>query len=493
MLKKHTLKHRHLLTADGNIRLRYVMIATAFFVAVIWGIVLHDEDNVTQEPLKIADIPAVKVGDKEKSSSVEGFLSFGNVGYDPEQAGNGLRPFYSRIGSRPYFNKPYNWFKTIEVKSGDALGLLFEDTGLKGDDYIAALKALKTEVNPQDIRPGHKLIVSQTRLGTDDTVNSISYVYDSLSSVIVQKDDGEWTALKKEQPLEVKTRAAVTVIENSIYGSLGKAGVPDGIINRMIKAYSWTVDFQRDIWGGEEVELLYETRETADGEYVRSNRLLYANLRLRNKDLPIYLYEKEEGFPNYFEPDGQSIKRALMKTPIDGARLSSGYGMRKHPVLGYNKMHKGLDFAAPTGTPIYAAGDGIVERANRFSSYGNYIRIRHNDTYKTAYAHLNGFAKGIKKGARVKQGQVIGYVGSTGRSTGPHLHYEVHKNGDKVNPHSVDLPLGEQLTRTQLVTFQREIIKRHNQFASITGVRPNQPDVTLPPRKPGELANISNR
>jgi murein DD-endopeptidase MepM/ murein hydrolase activator NlpD len=151
-------------------------------------------------------------------------------------------------------------------------------------------------------------------------------------------------------------------------------------------------------------------------------------------------------------------------------------------------MHKGLDFAAPTGTPIYAAGDGVVERANRFGAYGNYIRIRHNDTFKTAYAHLNGFAKGIRKGTRVKQGQVIGYVGNTGRSTGPHLHYEVIKNGQKVNPHSVDLPLGEEIRGAQLREFQREIAKYNAKFASITGKIPNQQDMLLPPRKPDVVA-----
>ena len=475
-----TVKHRHILSKAGNIRLRYV---AAALVALALVISFFDGSEKSGDHISTsysgAEI-AVMTPVAEAINRV--------IDYDPEEKGNGISPFLTRLGVRPYFDQPYTWTKTHVIEKGDSLGLVMEETGLTGDDYVSALNLMKTKVDPTELRPGHEVVTTLSRTGTTDQVLQVAYVYDSLKSVVVQKDGESWVAETKEQPLELRTRAATTVIENSIYGSLGKAGVPDGIINQMIMAYSWTVDFQRDIWGGEEVELLYETRETEDGKYVRSNRLLYANLRLRDKDLPIYLYEKDPGFPNYFEPNGMSIKRALMKTPIDGARISSGYGMRTHPVLGYRKAHRGLDFAAPTGTPIYAAGDGVVERANRFGAYGNYIRIRHNETYKTAYAHLHGFAKGIRAGARVRQGQVIGYVGSTGRSTGPHLHYEVHKNGDKVNPHSVDLPLGEELKGAQLAKFQKEIAGYNAKFAGITGKMPNQQDIMLPPRKPDVVA-----
>ena len=487
LLNNFAVKHRHLLTSAGNIRLRFVAVLAIFLFAVVLLVSGGGDDN----DLATQNVQTALIDNKRQDAPIitQAVNTVARViDYDPEEAGNGIAPFLTRVGKRPYFNKPYRWTKTHVIESGDALGLVMEETGLSGDDYLAALRAIKEKVDPTDIRPGHKVITTLSRLGHEDNVLQVAYVFDSLKSVVVQQDGDTWSAETIEQPLELKTRAATTTIENSIYGSLGKVGVPDGIINRMIKAYSWTVDFQRDIWGGEEVELLFETKETEDGEYIRSHRLLYANLRLRDKDLPIYLYEKDEGFPNFFEPNGVSIKRALMKTPVDGARISSGFGMRTHPVLGYNKMHKGLDFAAPTGTPIYAAGDGIVERANRFGSYGNYIRIRHNDTFKTAYAHLSRFGKGIKRGTRVKQGQIIGYVGNTGRSTGPHLHYEVIKNGQKVNPHSVDLPLGEEIRGAQLREFQREIAKYNAKFATITGKIPNQQDMLLPPRKPDVVA-----
>lgn len=476
---KLNLKHRHLLTSAGNIRLKYVVGICALFI-LLGGWMFSGDDNQTESYVAtVIETPTAQQPEQATYRKIE----WGE--YDPEIKGQGVTPFLSRIGTRPYFNKPYAWAKTLTVESGDALGLLMEETGLHGDDYVGAMTALKKHVDPTEIKPGHKIQIINSRLGDKDTIKSISYIYDGLTSVQLTNPSGQWIAEKKETPLLPKIRGGVATIENSIYGSMGKAGIPDGIINKMIKAYSWTVDFQRDIWGDEEVEVLYETRESEDGEVVRSSRLLYANLKLRGRDLPIYLFEKDKGFPNYFEPSGQSIRRALMKTPIDGARLSSGYGMRTHPVLGYKKAHKGVDFAAPTGTPIYAAGDGVVQRANRFSSFGNYIKIKHNETYQTAYAHLNGFAKGIRSGTRVKQGQVIGYVGTTGRSTGPHLHYEVHKNGVKVNPHSVKLPLGEQLKGDKLDQFRKVIKERSKAFQSITGVMPGQnSNMVRPTKKP---------
>ncbi len=474
------LKHRHLLTADGNIRLRYIILLVCIFVGL--GAWLFSGDDSEDTPsLEVAE--AIENIQDIPEAVIQQVIEWGD--YDPEVAGQGVAPFMSRMGVRPYFNEPYNYLSTIQVEPGDVLGSLMEQTGLQGDDYISAMKAIKKQVDPTDIRPGHKIIITYEKYKDQTEIKSIAYVYDGLKSVRLTQGDAGWVSELIEKPLKIQTRANRTKIENSIYGSLGKADVPDGIINNMIMAYSWTVDFQRDIWGDEEVEVLYETKESDDGEVVRSHRLLFANLKLRGRDMPIYMFEKDKGYPNYFEPNGQSIKRALMKTPIDGARLSSGYGMRTHPVLGYKKAHKGVDFAAPTGTPIYAAGDGVVKRANRFSSYGNYIKIRHNDTYSTAYAHLNGFAKGVRSGSRVKQGQIIGYVGTTGRSTGPHLHYEVHKNGVKVNPHSVDLPLGEQLRGAQLTEFRKVVAARNRLFESITGFMPGANDnIVIPTRKP---------
>ena len=471
MLQSLILKHRHLLTRSGNIRLRYVaafcLLCTAF---LIWGL----SNNDTHPSQAVAMVSQEDTAEQILSEPIETTKSAINslipsFSDDPEQPGRGIGPYLKRVGLRPYTDTPVTWTSLITVKSGDTLGQLIEQTGLKGDVYFNAMKAIKQHLDPRDIKPGHTITVTYKRTGDQNALEDISYHLDSLRKIVLIRDSsGTINATLSERPVEIKTHATRTRIENSLFADLGKNGVPDGIISKMLKAYSWTVDFQRDIWGGEEVELLYETKETEDGSYVRSNRLLFANLILRDKQMPIYLFEKKDGTENYYEPNGESIRRALLRTPVDGARLSSGFGPRKHPVLGYNKMHKGLDFAAPRGTPIYAAGDGVIERANRFGAYGNYVRIRHNDQYKTAYAHMKGFGKGIRSGVRVKQGQVIGYVGTTGRSTGPHLHYEVLVNGQQVNPQSVDLPIGDKLKGTEMANFKNVLESIRTQYAALT-------------------------
>jgi murein DD-endopeptidase MepM/ murein hydrolase activator NlpD len=196
---------------------------------------------------------------------------------------------------------------------------------------------------------------------------------------------------------------------------------------------------------------------------------LYAQLVLSGRKIPLYRYETADGSVDYYGRDGQSTKKTLMKTPIDGARMSSGFGMRRHPVLGYGKMHKGIDFAAPTGTPIYAAGEGKVVKAGRFSSFGNYVRIKHRGDLDTAYGHMSKIASGLRPGARVKQGQIIGYVGTTGRSTGPHLHYEILVAGKQVNPRGVNLPVGHALAGRDMKKFKAKVGEVDNQFAALSG------------------------
>ena len=220
--------------------------------------------------------------------------------------------------------------------------------------------------------------------------------------------------------------------------------------------YSWKVDFQRDIRSGDQIRVLYEAEYTEDDEPTNKYNILFASMSTKNQDIDIYRYTTKDGLVDFFLPDAKSVRQGLLRTPIEFGRVSSGYGLRKHPVLGYNKMHKGVDFAAPRGTKIFAAADGIVDKKYYSSSYGNYIRIRHTNGIKTAYAHMKGFAKSISLGDRVKQGSVIGYVGTTGRSTGPHLHYEVLKNGRQVNPRSVNLPTQNELKGEEKEQFMRQ-------------------------------------
>ena len=248
-------------------------------------------------------------------------------------------------------------------------------------------------------------------------------------------------------------------ISNSLYQSALNLNVKPNVIVEFARLYGFQVDFQRDIWKDDSFQIIYENFLNENGELIETGNIIYANLNLQNKDLKLYRYEYEKNKIDYFDENGKSIKKTLMKTPINGARLSSSFGKRKHPILGFTKMHTGTDFAAPMGTPILASGDGLVVRAKWCGGGGNCVKIKHNSVYQTVYAHMSKFAKGIKRGARVKQGQIIGYVGSTGLSTGPHLHYEVIENGKKINSQKLKLPSGKVLKGEHRKNFEVNKIK----------------------------------
>ena len=250
-----------------------------------------------------------------------------------------------------------------------------------------------------------------------------------------------------------------TIITDSLYNSALNLGIKPNIIIEFARLYGFQVDFQRDVWKNDSFQIIYEEFVSDNNKVVDTGEIIFANLNLQNSDLQLYKYEYEKNKVDYFDENGRSIKKTLMKTPINGARLSSSYGKRKHPILGYTKMHLGTDFAAPKGTPIMASGDGKVMQAGWCGGGGNCVKIKHNSTYQTVYAHMSKFGRGIKKGVRVKQGQIIGYVGSTGLSTGPHLHYEVIENGKKINSQKLKLPSGKVLKGEQRKNFEVDKIK----------------------------------
>ncbi|HRO02367.1 MAG TPA: peptidoglycan DD-metalloendopeptidase family protein, partial [Terricaulis sp.] len=246
-------------------------------------------------------------------------------------------------------------------------------------------------------------------------------------------------------------------VETSIFASATAMGATAREIEALADAFSYDVDFQRDVRAGDKFELVFERWYDDEGQTVRTGNILFISLESRRGPRAFYAFiAPGDVEPEWYDSEGKSARRFLMRTPINGARLSSGYGMRRHPILGYSRMHRGTDFAAPTGTPILAAGQGTIVRAGPFSSYGNYIRIRHGDGYETSYAHLSRFARGIRAGASVRQGQVIGYVGTTGRSTGPHLHYEVMRRGQQINPMTLRVANGRNLEGRALELFQIE-------------------------------------
>ena len=265
-----------------------------------------------------------------------------------------------------------------------------------------------------------------------------------------------------EEILSIKLNKKIVFKENVILQSLYKAAsdekIPANIIIEFARIYGFQVDFQRDIRKKDSYQILYEIFLNEKNEFVETGEILFANLKLSGQNNSLYYFDKN-GSEGHYDKNGKSVKKALMKTPINGARLSSPFGMRKHPIDGFNKMHRGTDFAAPMGTPIMASGDGIVKKAGWCGGGGNCVKIKHNSTYQTVYAHMSKFARGIKAGVRVKQGQTIGYVGSTGKSTGPHLHYEVIVNGKKVNSQKLKLPSGKILKGEERKLFETKKIK----------------------------------
>ena len=250
-----------------------------------------------------------------------------------------------------------------------------------------------------------------------------------------------------------------SIITNSLYQTALGLEIMPNVIIEFARLYGFQVDFQRDIWKNDSFQIIYEEFLNKDGKVIETGNIIFSNLNLQNQDLKLYRHEYEKDKIDYFDESGKSMRKTLMKTPINGARLSSSFGKRKHPILGFTKMHTGTDFAAPTGTPILASGDGLVVKAQWCGGGGNCVKIKHNRVYQTVYAHMSKFGRGIKKGARVKQGQIIGYVGSTGLSTGPHLHYEVIENGKKINSQKLKLPSGKILKGDQRKIFEVNKIK----------------------------------
>ncbi|WP_421790629.1 peptidoglycan DD-metalloendopeptidase family protein [Hyphobacterium sp.] len=350
-----------------------------------------------------------------------------------------------------------------EVPRGGTLAGALSDAGASGGDIARAVNALEPVFDVRRVRAGQGLTVylETPRDQADDAdgprLSGFSFRPDIERSITVSRlEDGSYRAREMTAEFERELVRSSGSITTSLYVDALAAGATDRIVVELAGVLAYAVDFQRSIREGDRFDVVFERFLDADGNVMRTGDVLYVMYAGRGDPFEYFRYEAEDGEVAYFNAEGESARRLLMMTPINGARLSSHFGMRRHPVLGYNRLHRGTDFAAPTGTPILAAGYGVVERANRFGTFGNYIRIRHSNGFQTAYAHLNGFARGITAGARVQQGQVIGYVGTTGRSTGPHLHYEVHHNGQAVNPMSLDLPTGRVLEEDELPLFQAE-------------------------------------
>jgi murein DD-endopeptidase MepM/ murein hydrolase activator NlpD len=350
--------------------------------------------------------------------------------------------------------------ETVSINSGETLNGILAAFEVPQDMALSAIESMKDVFSPRSLRAGQKitLMFRPTEEGSRE-FTGYRFSPDPLRDIIVldEKGTGEFSSKVIEKDLRKVIVAKQGHIVGSLSGATARAGVPQSVLSQMIKAYSYSIDFQRDIKEGDKFEVLYQAEIDDKGRAYRTGEMLFARLTLRDKEDTVYLYKTANGTSEYFKEDGKSVRRSLLKTPIDGVRVTSGFGMRRHPILGYSKRHNGIDFGARTGTPIFAAGDGIVVRSSWFSSYGNYVKIRHNNGIETAYAHMSRYAKGLRTGSKVKQGQIIGYVGTTGRSTGAHLHYEVHMHGRPVNPLGIKVPMGTQLAGKDLHKFKLQV------------------------------------
>ncbi len=362
-------------------------------------------------------------------------------------------------------NSPYQEINYI-IKNNDTVEKILKEFKIRESDIrIISVKLKQKKL--ANIYSGRKLsiIIKKLEDGSNTIVNFV-YPINNTTSVEIRKFQDDF--LVKENILQLYKKEVVVknIIKNNLYNSAMESGIEPNIIVEFARIFGFEVDFQRDIRKGDWFEILYEKFEDDNSKVRDTGKIIYASMYVNGEEINLYNF-KYKKIEEYFNIKGKSITKSLMKTPINGARLSSSFGMRKHPILGYNKMHRGTDFAAPSGTPIMASGSGTVTRARWCGGGGNCVKIKHNSTYETIYAHMKSFAKGIKEGRKVKQGQIIGYVGSTGLSTGPHLHYEVIVNGKKVNSQRLKLPSGKILKGEERKQFELDRIKIDLKLANL--------------------------
>ncbi len=375
---------------------------------------------------------------------------------------------YKNIINNIYFKKTINHFfenlepkfKTVVhiIREGETFDKILKSYDIKEDEILSVKKKLSKRVNLNKLTTNQKIQFTINQ--SDNQLKEFIFQISSSEKIYLTKNK-ERNDFNKEIILTKLYKEIVydeNIILNSLYNAALKKGVPINTIIEFARIYGFEVDFQRDIRKRDSFQIMYEVYKDDNKKIIETGEILFANLKLSGKDKTLYFFSSDNT-KGHFDKNGKSSQKALMKTPINGARLSSPFGMRKHPIDGFNKMHRGTDFAAPTGTPIMASGNGVVKKAGWCGGGGNCVVIKHNSTYQTVYAHMSKFANGIRSGVRVKQGQTIGYVGSTGKSTGPHLHYEVIANGKKINSQTLKLPSGKILKGKERKIFETSKIK----------------------------------
>jgi len=362
--------------------------------------------------------------------------------------------FFNRLKS-PFTNINY------EIKSGESIQKILQKLKIKNNEIQLVINHFKKYGNPNQLLVGNRIdiVVKENLSKKDNSIVKFSIpITKSTTIEIIRDEEDKITSKKIITKLYKKKILAENIIIKNLYSSAIKAKINPDTIIEFARIFGFEIDFQRDIRKNDYFKIIYDKFFDENGEFVKSGPIFYAHMSVNGREITLYKFGNDKNY-GYFDINGKSVEKALMKTPINGARLSSSFGMRKHPILGFTKMHKGTDFAAKSGTPIMASGSGTIVLAKWCGGGGNCIKIKHNSTYSTIYAHMKSFARGIKKSKKVKQGQIIGYVGSTGMSTGPHLHYEVLINGKKVNSQKLKLPSGKVLKDNERKMFEIHRIK----------------------------------
>ena len=354
----------------------------------------------------------------------------------------------------PYLNINY------EISPGDTIQKILKKYKVKDREIQTVINEYKKFGKSSQLSIGKKIaIIIEKNTKEGNSVIKFSVPITKSTTIEITKNEENKIISKKIiTKLYKKKILSENVIKNSLYASAIKAKINPDTIIEFARIFGFEIDFQRDIRKNDYFKVVYEKYFDESGKFIKSGSILYAHMTVNGREISLYKFGDDDNY-GYFDINGKSVEKALMKTPINGARLSSSFGMRKHPITGFTKMHQGTDFAAPLGTPIMASGSGTITRAKWCGGGGNCIKIKHNSTYQTIYAHMQSFAKGMKVGKKVRQGQIIGYVGSTGISTGPHLHYEVIVNGKKVNSQTLKLPSGKVLKNEERQLFEIHRIK----------------------------------
>ena len=371
---------------------------------------------------------------------------------------------------KPVLNaKPETVIREADLDDGMTFTELLTTSGVANADALAVTGALSKVIDPRHLKSGQSVTLSFTRTGTQERLDSAVFQSEPTKEITIARNTSNaFAANVKTMPITREHFAAKAEIHTSLFEAGERTHVPHALMASFMRIYSHEIDFQRDIHPGDSFEILYDQPTAANGAPAGEGDIIYAALIVGGKTKPVYRVTFNDGTVDYFDERGQSVRRALLRTPVAAAHITSSFGMRMHPILGYSKMHQGVDFGAPQGAPIFAAGNGIVTEIDHKGSYGRYIRLRHNGKLETVYAHMSRFGDGLYRGAKVNQGEVIGYVGMTGRATGPHLHFEVHVNGKPVNPLSVNLPTGRVLEGGLLTAFKKGQTKIKQEFARLT-------------------------